>query len=111
MTSSTQIYIGNLRGDVDSEELRREFKKFGTIQNYSYKGKYAFIEFDAPEAATEAINQMDGQRVDRVRITVEAASKSRLHSTSNLEVFLVRPVSNFLLLSFLFRAARFKRRR
>ena len=86
MTSHTQIYIGNLRGDVDSEELRREFKKFGTIQNYAYKGKYAFIEFDGPEAAAEAINQMDGQRVDRVRITVEAASKLRLHSTSNLEV-------------------------
>jgi len=48
MTSSTQIYIGNLKGDVDAEELKREFKRFGGIANFSFKGKYAFIEFDEP---------------------------------------------------------------
>ena len=75
MTSSTQIYIGGLRGEVHPEDLKYEFKKFGPIKEFSYKGKYAFIDYEEPADAARAIKEMDDEYVTRVRITVEAASK------------------------------------
>mmetsp|Transcript_13501 Transcript_13501/g.16169 ORF Transcript_13501/g.16169 Transcript_13501/m.16169 type:complete len:126 (-) Transcript_13501:1408-1785(-) len=73
MTSTTQIYIGGLRNDVEPEELKYKFKKFGALQDFSYKGRYAFIEYEDPAAATKAIKEMDDSRVGHVRITVELA--------------------------------------
>ena len=59
MTSSAQIYIGGLKGEVSADELRHEFKQFGQIDNFSYKGRYAFIEYEDPSAAQRAIKEMD----------------------------------------------------
>jgi len=64
-----------LKGEVNPDDLKYEFKKYGSIKEYSYKGRYAFIEYEDPAAASKAIKEMDDQRVSRVRITVEAASK------------------------------------
>ena len=75
MTSGSQIYIGGLKGEVMQEDLKYEFKRFGSIKEFSYKGRYAFIEYDEPASASRAIKEMDNERVSRVRITVEAASK------------------------------------
>lgn len=75
MTSSTQVYIGGLRGEVHPDDLKYEFKKFGPIKEFSYKGKYAFIDFEESTAAARAVKEMDDEYVSRVRITVEAASK------------------------------------
>ena len=75
MTSGAQVYIGGLEGKVRSDDLKYEFKKFGTITQFSYKGRYAFIEYEDAASAQRAIKEMDDQRVDRVRITCELASK------------------------------------
>jgi RNA recognition motif-containing protein len=64
-----------LKGEVNPDDLKYEFKKFGAIKEYSYKGRYAFIEYEDAAAASKAIKEMDDQRINRVRITVEAASK------------------------------------
>ena len=80
MTTSSQIYIGGLKGEVAPEDLKYEFKKFGAITEFSYKGRYAFIDYEEPAAASRAIKEMDDKRVNRVRITVEAASKSYFSS-------------------------------
>ena len=74
--SSSQVYIGGLRGEVSPEDLKYEFKRFGAIKEFSFKGRYAFIEYEEPNAATDAIKDMDNQRISRVRVSVELASKS-----------------------------------
>ena len=51
------------------------FKRFGTIAEFSYKGRYAFIEYEESADAARAIKEMDDTRINRVRITVEAARK------------------------------------
>ena len=75
MSSNTQVYIGGLKGEVNPDDLKYEFKKFGAINDFSYKGRYAFIEYDEPAQASRAIEEMDNERVGRVRISVELASK------------------------------------
>ena len=86
MTTGAQIYIGGLKGEVMPEDLKYEFKKFGSITEFSYKGRYAFIEYEAADSASRAIKEMDDQRVapSRVRITVEAASKCGINFSSSL---------------------------
>ena len=79
MSSNTQIYIGGLKGEVIPDDLKYEFKRFGTITDFSYKGRYAFIEYEDPADATRAMKEMDNQRINRVRISVELASKCILH--------------------------------
>ena len=74
------MYIGGLEGKVRPEDLKYEFKKFGAITEFSFKGRYAFIEYEDAAAASRAIKEMDDQRVDRVRITCELASKYTLIS-------------------------------
>ena len=86
MTTGAQIYIGGLKGEVMPEDLKYEFKKFGSITEFSYKGRYAFIEYEAADSASRAIKEMDDQRVapSRVRITVEAASKCGINFSTFL---------------------------
>lgn len=50
------------------------------MQDFSYKGRYAFIEYEDPAAANKAIKEMDDKRIGHVRITVELASKSLCYS-------------------------------
>ena len=76
MTSTnTQIYIGVLKGEVDPDDLKYEFKKFGPMTEFSFKGRYAFIKYEEGSAASRAIKEMDDVRINRTRITVEQASK------------------------------------
>lgn len=81
MTSEATIYIGGLKGEVVEDDLRYEFKKFGSIKKLSFKGRYAFIDYEESTSASRAIKEMDEQRLSpsRVRITVEAASKCSLN--------------------------------
>jgi len=48
-----------LKGEVNPDDLKYEFKKFGAIKEYSYKGRYAFIEYEDAAAASKAIKEMD----------------------------------------------------
>ena len=75
MTSEATIYIGGLKGEVVEDDLRYEFKKFGSIKKLSFKGRYAFIKYGEGSAASRAIKEMDDVRINRTRITVEQASK------------------------------------
>ena len=77
MTSTTQIYIGGLREEIEPEELKYEFKRFGAIAEFSFKGRCAFIEYEEPAGASAAVKDMDGTSIGRssVRLTVEHARK------------------------------------
>ena len=73
MTSSTQIYIGDLTRSVVPEDLRYEFRSFGRIRDFSWKGRYAFIEYEEATAAAKAVKEMNDVRIGGGRICVQAA--------------------------------------
>ena len=63
-----RIYVGNINFDVVEETVKQAFAPFGPIKMCSlawdavankHKG-FAFVEYDVPEAATLALEQMNG---------------------------------------------------
>uniref|UniRef100_A0AC35U332 Serine/arginine-rich splicing factor 1 n=1 Tax=Rhabditophanes sp. KR3021 TaxID=114890 RepID=A0AC35U332_9BILA len=72
-----KIYIGNLPEDFRERDVDDLFYKFGKIRNIEVKGKrggsaFAFVEYDDPRDADDAIRDRDGYRVEGGRIRVEA---------------------------------------
>lgn len=65
MSSSIQttIYIGELARGVNQNDLEYEFKRFGKIRDFSFKGRYAFIEYEDRDDAEKAVEKMDRSRI------------------------------------------------
>ncbi|XP_057778126.1 serine/arginine-rich splicing factor SR30-like isoform X2 [Salvia miltiorrhiza] len=93
--SSSTIYVGNLPGDVRESEVEDLFDKYGPIVDIDLKTPprppiYAFVEFEDPRDADDAIRGRDGYSFDGHRLRVELAhggrgssSKDRYSSYSN----------------------------
>ena len=56
---NSQIFIGELARGLSPEMLRDEFREFGRIRDLSFKGRYAFIEYEDRAQAEKAIDAMD----------------------------------------------------
>lgn len=67
----SRIFVGNLDGRKDEEELIDLFRSFGDIASTDIKTGYAFVEFGDAQAAEDAIAAMDATMVDDRPITVE----------------------------------------
>ena len=83
-TEQNKVFIGNLAFRTDEEKIRELFARFGDIEDVSIPlnretGRprgFAFLTFQTPEAAQEALS-LDGQEVDGRNIRVNMAqSKS-----------------------------------
>jgi arginine/serine-rich splicing factor 7 len=74
---STQIYIGELTRSVSPKYLEREFAKFGKITNFSFKGRFAFIDYEDAKDAEKAVDRMHNERFEDAKLVVEFASKSK----------------------------------
>ena len=62
---STMIYVGNLPLDVRESELDKLFYSFGRIKRIDLKvpmrpPAYAFIDFEDPRDAEDAVEERDG---------------------------------------------------
>jgi len=57
----TQIYVSRLSSKVTKDDLKSAFKKYGKIRSIALKIGYAFIEFDDPKDAEDAVEGMDGK--------------------------------------------------
>ncbi|RHY25747.1 hypothetical protein DYB32_008127 [Aphanomyces invadans] len=72
----TRVYVGNLPMDVRTRELDDLFYKYGRILDIDIKQPsrppaFAFIEFDHPRDAEDAIRGRDGYEFDGQRLRVE----------------------------------------
>ncbi|VDM39108.1 unnamed protein product [Toxocara canis] len=71
----SRIYIGNLPTDVKQRDLEDLFYKYGRINYIDIKlsrgAPFAFIEFDDPRDARDAVHGRDGYDMDGCRIRVE----------------------------------------
>ncbi|KAL5539483.1 hypothetical protein UlMin_044681 [Ulmus minor] len=85
--SSRTIYVGNLPGDIRMREIEDLFMKYGPIVDIDLKVPprppgYAFVEFEDPRDADDAIYGRDGYNFDGYRLRVELAHGGRGHSSS-----------------------------
>ncbi|KAI6684934.1 hypothetical protein NL676_030847 [Syzygium grande] len=75
--SSCTIYVGNLPGDVRNREVEDLFYKYGPIVDIDLKipprpPGYAFVEFEDPRDAEDAIRGRDGCKFDGYRLRSES---------------------------------------
>ena len=73
----SRIYIGNLPTDIRESELDKLFGKFGRIRNITIKVKFAFLEYDDPRDADDAIHEMDRVNFGGYSLQVERARGGR----------------------------------
>ncbi|KAG2588391.1 serine/arginine-rich splicing factor SR30-like isoform X1 [Panicum virgatum] len=85
--NSRTIYVGNLPGDIREREVEDLFHKYGRILDIDLKipprpPGYAFVEFEDPRDADDAIYGRDGYNFDGYRLRVELAHGGRGQSYS-----------------------------
>ena len=70
--SKSCVYIAKLGRGTRESDIREVFSRYGTIRSLIMKSSYAFLTFETPEAATEAIARMHGAKfVNGEEIVVE----------------------------------------
>jgi len=73
--SETRIYIGNLPPDIRNKDIEDLFYKYGKIQFIDLKNRrgppFAFVEFDDPRDADDAVYARDGYDYDGYKLRVE----------------------------------------
>merc|ERR1712141_482941 len=73
--NETRIYIGNLPPDIRNKDIEDLFYKYGKIQFIDLKNRrgppFAFVEFDDPRDADDAVYARDGYDYDGYKLRVE----------------------------------------
>lgn len=75
-----KVYVGDLPNDASEVELEREFERFGKLRNVWVARNppgFAFIEFEDPRDADDAVRDLDGRYVCGSHIRVEHSSGRR----------------------------------
>ncbi|KAJ4821504.1 Serine/arginine-rich-splicing factor SR34 [Rhynchospora pubera] len=76
------IFVGNLPGDIREKEVEDLFYKYGSIVDIDLKipprpPAYAYVEFEDPRDAEDAIRGLDSYKFDGERLRVELAHFGR----------------------------------
>jgi len=76
MSSDGRVYIGNLPHNVRERDVEDLFYKYGAISFIDIKGgqqgpPFAFIKYDDPRDASDAVKYRDGYDYDGYRLRVE----------------------------------------
>lgn len=66
----TNVYVKNFGEDLNAEELRGMFEKFGKITSYKIMSRedgkskgFGFVAFESPEAAEQAVEALNGKEL------------------------------------------------
>uniref|UniRef100_A0A1B6FFP1 RRM domain-containing protein n=1 Tax=Cuerna arida TaxID=1464854 RepID=A0A1B6FFP1_9HEMI len=74
---SCKVYVGNLGTTASKHELEGAFTKYGPLRNVWVARNppgFAFIEFEDPRDAEDAVRGLDGTRLCGTRVRVEMSS-------------------------------------
>ena len=95
--SSTKktVYVGGLAEDVDTAIVKTSFEPFGDIVDISLPLDYssqkhrgfAFVEFQAPEDAADAIDNMDNGEILGKTVRVSLAKPMRIKEGSTKPIW------------------------
>ncbi|XP_023344004.1 serine/arginine-rich splicing factor 1B [Eurytemora carolleeae] len=70
-----RVYVGNLPPDIRSKDIQDLFHKYGEIAFIDLKNRrgppFAFVEFEEPRDAEDAVHARDGYDYDGYRLRVE----------------------------------------
>uniref|UniRef100_A0A1B6KM70 RRM domain-containing protein n=1 Tax=Graphocephala atropunctata TaxID=36148 RepID=A0A1B6KM70_9HEMI len=73
--SECRIYVGNLPPDIRTKDIQDLFYKFGKVTFVDLKNRrgppFAFVEFEDPRDAEDAVHARDGYDYDGYRLRVE----------------------------------------
>ena len=76
------VYIAKLSRGTRESEIREAFSRYGPIKSLIMKSSYAFLTYETPEAATEAIARMNGAKfVNGEEIVVEQSGTDHYMTT------------------------------
>lgn len=67
----TEVYLGNLPHDLRDDEVERFFKDYGKINAIHVKKGFAFITFNDPRDAKDAVRDLDGSKFCGSPVTVD----------------------------------------
>ena len=83
--SDTRIYVGNLPPDVRSKDIEDLFYKYGKIRFVDLKNRrgppFAFVEYDDPRDAQDAVRARDLYNFDGYKLRVEFQKGGRSSAT------------------------------
>eukprot|EP01104_Vermistella_antarctica_P006977 TRINITY_DN176_c0_g1_i1.p1 TRINITY_DN176_c0_g1~~TRINITY_DN176_c0_g1_i1.p1 ORF type:complete len:189 (-),score=46.00 TRINITY_DN176_c0_g1_i1:663-1229(-) len=78
MSRGNRVYVGNLDNRTREREIDDAFRRYGRIRAVDLKqGGFAFVEFDDPRDAEDAVYDMDGRNLDGARVRVEFSKGGR----------------------------------
>nr|6HPJ_B Chain B, Immunoglobulin G-binding protein G,Serine/arginine-rich splicing factor 1 [synthetic construct] len=77
-----RIYVGNLPPDIRTKDIEDVFSKYGAIRDIDLKNRrggppFAFVEFEDPRDAEDAVSGRDGYDYDGYRLRVEFPRSGR----------------------------------
>lgn len=67
------VYVRNLSPAIDENKLNELFKQYGAVEKVKKLKDYAFIHFVDRQDAVRAIEELDGQELDDLKIEVSLA--------------------------------------
>ena len=74
-SNETRIYVGNLPPDIRTKDIEDLFYKYGKIVFIDLKNRrgppFAFVEFEDPRDADDAVYARDGYDYDGYKLRVE----------------------------------------
>ncbi|XP_019772556.1 RNA-binding protein 1 [Dendroctonus ponderosae] len=74
---SCKVYVGNLGSSASKHEIESAFSKYGPLRNVWVARNppgFAFVEYEDPRDAEDAVRGLDGTRCCGSRIRVEMSS-------------------------------------
>lgn len=72
----SRVFVDKLSSRTKKHELEHMFEKYGRINSVSLNRGNAYVEFDRPKDATEAIRKLDDTKLHGKRMSVEYAVKT-----------------------------------
>jgi len=75
-----KVYVGNLGSNAARGEIEEAFSKYGTLRNVWVARNppgFAFVEFEDPRDAEDAVRALDGVRLCGARVKVEMSTGKR----------------------------------
>jgi len=73
----SKLYVGNLGSGAAKHEIESAFGKFGPLRNVWVARNppgFAFVEYDDPRDAEDAVRALDGTRLCGTRVRVEMSN-------------------------------------
>ncbi|EFN72838.1 rna-binding protein 1 [Lasius niger] len=74
---SCKVYVGNLGSSASKHEIEGKFSKYGPLRNVWVARNppgFAFVEFEDPRDAEDAVRGLDGIHLCGTRVRVEMSS-------------------------------------